>query len=86
MLVLATTADLESGFARELFAHYAPVRNNLIVLAGRALPGTLARRLVNERGALKEVPLQLSKRVVLQGEELSQHRRTLEIQRLQVRD
>lgn len=84
MLVLASQPDLESGFAREMFAHWAPDARNLIVLVDRSTPGTLARRLVRERP--REVTLALSKRVALQGEELSQHRRAQEITRLQELD
>lgn len=81
MVVLATMDDLESGFSRETFAHWAADSRNLILAVDRSLPGTLKRRLIQDRP--REVALHLSKRVILQGEELAQFRRTREIRRLQ---
>ncbi len=80
MAVLASMPDLESGFARELFAHWAPSNKNLVVLVDRGLPGTLAhdlaRACTNPQVLLpRSVPMRLCKRVVLTGEELEAHRR-----------
>ena len=84
MVVLASTTDLESGFARELFAHWAPHAQNLIILPDRSVPGTLAHRLAQGQIVTGEtIPLRLSKRVLLQGEELASFRRAQEIERLQ---
>ena len=88
MVVLASMPDLEAGFARELFAHWAPSNKNLVVLVDRGLPGTLAhdlaRACTHPQVLLpRSVPMRLSKRVVLTGDELEAHRRAKEIERLQ---
>ncbi len=88
MVVLASMPDLESGFSRELFAHWAPSNKNLVILVDRSLPGTLAydlaRTCTNPNQLLpRTVPMHVSKRIVLAGEELESHRRAKEIERLQ---
>jgi hypothetical protein len=88
MAVLASMPDLEAGFARELFAHWAPSNKNLVVLVDRGLPGTLAHDLAKACTSPqvllpRSIPMRLSKRVTLTGEELESHRRAKEIERLQ---
>jgi cleavage and polyadenylation specificity factor subunit 2 len=88
VVVMASTADLESGFARELFAHWAGNSKNAVVLVDRSLPGTLANSLATScvQGAAlpKTLAVKVSKRVVLAGQELDAYRRTKEIERLQL--
>jgi len=45
--VLASTADLNSGFSRELFIDWAPDPKNTIIFTYCTAPGSLARFLID---------------------------------------
>jgi Cft2 family RNA processing exonuclease len=80
-VVLASQADLESGFSRELLAAWAGDANNSVVLVERGLPKSLAAALAaGERGPMV---LRLAERKLLRGEELAEFSRNREIARLQ---
>ncbi len=80
-VVMASTADLESGFSRELFAAWASEPNNSVVFVERGPPGSVAAQV--ERGETKQLSLRVSKRVALRGDELAEYNRNREISRLQ---
>ncbi|CAL8467688.1 g7226 [Coccomyxa elongata] len=71
-VVMATLPSLEAGGSRQLLAEWADKPANLILFTGRAPSGTLAGLLQHNlhSGQAFTVPLQLSKRVPLQGDEL----------------
>ena len=73
-VVLASFGSLEAGPARALFAEWAEDPKNLVVLAGRGAPHSLARRVrtLAERppGARKPLEVAVSRRVLLDGAEL----------------
>ncbi|GBG69921.1 hypothetical protein CBR_g4749 [Chara braunii] len=68
-VVLASTASLEAGFARDLFVEWAGDPKNLVLFTERGPAGTLARVLQAEP-APKAVKVVMSKKVRLEGEEL----------------
>eukprot|EP01051_Picozoa_sp_SAG22_P002033 SAG22_NODE_86_length_21440_cov_288.248700_20_plen_228_part_00 len=74
VVVLATTASLETGFARDLFLRWAPHPRNLVLFTTRTHPDSLARLLVDYcmqgQPPPRFLPLQNYVRVELQGEEL----------------
>lgn len=47
MVVLASSPDMESGFARELFTEWCSNEKNCVLLTNRSTSGTLARRLID---------------------------------------
>ncbi|UYV67077.1 CPSF2 [Cordylochernes scorpioides] len=73
-VVLASQPDLECGFARDLFIQWCSNPRNRIVLTSRSLPGTLARKLIDNPD-LTEIYLQVKQRVRLEGAELEEHLR-----------
>lgn len=73
-VVLASSADMESGFSRELFLQWCSNANNSIIITTRTLPGTLARDLVdNDKN--KTIDLVIKRRVKLEGTELEEYER-----------
>ena len=46
-VVLASTADLECGFSRELFLQMCDNPKNTIIMTSKTSPGTLARQLID---------------------------------------
>jgi len=73
-VVLASWPDLESGFARDLFALWCADSRNSIILTSRSGVGTLGRKLYDNPG-MKSVTLELKQRVKLEGFELEEYRR-----------
>ena len=74
--VLTSWPDLESGFARDLFALWCSDVRNSIVLTSRAGVGTLGRQLFDGQSTgLSSVTLELKQRVKLEGLELEEYRR-----------
>lgn len=71
MVVIATSNTLDSGFSRDLFVKWASNENNMILLTDKSKPGTLARKLYQEKP--KRLTLQMKKRVPLIGEELDEY-------------
>ena len=73
-VVLASFGSLEAGPARALFAEWAEDPKNLVVLAGRGAPHSLARRVrtlaEQPPGARKPLEVAVSRRVLLDGAEL----------------
>ncbi|CAK8692471.1 unnamed protein product [Clavelina lepadiformis] len=72
--VLASTTDMESGFARQLFLRWSGDPRNSIIVTSRTAQGTLARRLIDDP-ALSALNLEIRKRVPIIGEELDQYER-----------
>lgn len=73
-VVLASMADMESGFSRELFIHWCGNVKNSIILTSRTSKGTLARSLM-ENLEQKTVTLEIKRRVRLEGSELEEYMR-----------
>ncbi|XP_017769181.1 PREDICTED: probable cleavage and polyadenylation specificity factor subunit 2 [Nicrophorus vespilloides] len=73
-VVLASCADMESGFSRELFLQWCSNPNNSIIITTRTSPGTLARDLV-DNGGNRTIDLEVKKRVKLEGPELEEYER-----------
>uniref|UniRef100_UPI00358E8751 cleavage and polyadenylation specificity factor subunit 2 n=1 Tax=Myxine glutinosa TaxID=7769 RepID=UPI00358E8751 len=71
-VVLCSQPDLECGFSRELFIQWAPHSRNCVIFTCRTSPGTLARKLI-DNPTLRRVPLEVKKRVKLEGKELEEH-------------
>ncbi|GLC39319.1 hypothetical protein PLESTB_000897800 [Pleodorina starrii] len=74
-VVLATMPSLESGPARELLVQWASLPRNTIIFTERAPAGTLAAVLQNHDPSASpeplRLPLRMSRRVPLEGEELA---------------
>ena len=45
--MLASTADMNSGFSRELFIKWAPDPKNTVIFTYCTAPGSLARQLID---------------------------------------
>lgn len=71
-VVLASTADMECGFSRELFLQWCGNAQNSIILTSRTSPGTLARDLI-EKGGNRTITLDVKRRVRLEGAELEEY-------------
>ncbi|XP_022909761.1 probable cleavage and polyadenylation specificity factor subunit 2 [Onthophagus taurus] len=71
-VVLASSADMESGFSRELFLQWCSNANNSIIITTRTSPGTLARDLVDNGGG-RTIDLDVKKRIKLEGAELEEY-------------
>eukprot|EP00112_Aurelia_sp_Birch-Aquarium-sp1_P022238 Seg62.8 transcript_id=Seg62.8/GoldUCD/mRNA.D3Y31 product="Cleavage and polyadenylation specificity factor subunit 2" protein_id=Seg62.8/GoldUCD/D3Y31 len=71
-VVLASTADLNCGFARDLFIQWAASEKNSIVFTSLTPAGTLARKLIDSPN-LEWIDLQVKTRVKLEGEELEKY-------------
>nr|XP_023012398.1 probable cleavage and polyadenylation specificity factor subunit 2 isoform X1 [Leptinotarsa decemlineata]XP_023012405.1 probable cleavage and polyadenylation specificity factor subunit 2 isoform X2 [Leptinotarsa decemlineata] len=71
-VVLASSADMESGYSRELFLQWCSNPANSVILTTRTSPGTLARDLV-DNGGERTVDLTVEKRVRLEGAELEEY-------------
>ncbi|CAG0914549.1 unnamed protein product [Notodromas monacha] len=72
-VVLASLPDLECGFSRDLFHNWVQDRKNAIILTSKTSPGTLARHLIDNPN-LKELELEVRKRIRLEGRELEDHK------------
>ncbi|KAI8841317.1 beta-lactamase-like protein [Chytridium lagenaria] len=82
-VVIATLPSLDCGFARELFLTWSSSQENTIILPDRGPPGSMARRLFDEWGSFQrqdalanvsiDIPLELSRSVELEGEELAEY-------------
>lgn len=75
-VVLASSADMESGFARELFVQWAANPANSIIVTGRTGLGTLARDLMENGGGGRKIELDVRRRVELEGAELEEYERS----------
>ena len=75
-VVLASSADMESGFSRELFVQWAQNPTNSIILTSRSSPGTLARDLIENGGNGRKIELDIKRRIELEGAELEEFMRT----------
>lgn len=75
-VVLASCADMESGFARELFVQWAANPANSIIVTGRTGLGTLARDLMENGGGGRKIELDVRRRVELEGAELEEYERS----------
>ncbi|XP_050543875.1 cleavage and polyadenylation specificity factor subunit 2 isoform X2 [Daktulosphaira vitifoliae] len=73
-VVLASNADLECGFSREVFLMWSSKPKNSIILTHRTAPGTLARDLI-DRGGNRNLKLRIKKRIPLEGRELEEYNR-----------
>ncbi|KAG5882199.1 hypothetical protein JTB14_021850 [Gonioctena quinquepunctata] len=71
-VVLASSADMESGYSRELFLQWCSNSSNSIILTTRTSPGTLARDLVDNGGG-RTIDLTVERRVKLEGAELEEY-------------
>merc|ERR550534_924592 len=69
-VVLASTADLESGFSRELFIEWASNPRNSVIFTFKTAKDSLARRLI-EDPTLRTIDIQMKKKIPLDGEELN---------------
>ncbi|XP_026691028.2 cleavage and polyadenylation specificity factor subunit 2-like [Ciona intestinalis] len=72
--VLASTADMECGFARQLFIRWAADPRNTVIITSRSTKGTLSRTLIDDPTASR-LKLEMKKRVPIIGEELDQYER-----------
>jgi len=70
-VVLASTADLNSGFSRELFIEWASNPNNSVVFTFKTAPGSLARTLI-DNPKIETIELESKTKVELEGAELAQ--------------
>ncbi|CAB0016650.1 unnamed protein product [Nesidiocoris tenuis] len=70
VVVLASMADLECGFAHDLFLQWATSAENTIILTSRTGEGTLASTLL-KGGTNRSYTLDVKRRVRLEGEELA---------------
>ncbi|XP_058062767.1 probable cleavage and polyadenylation specificity factor subunit 2 isoform X1 [Anopheles bellator] len=75
-VVLASSADMESGFSRELFLQWAPHASNSIIITSRSSPGTLARDLIENGGNGRKIEMDIRRRIELEGAELDEFMRT----------
>uniref|UniRef100_A0A1E1XGR2 Cleavage and polyadenylation specificity factor subunit 2 n=1 Tax=Amblyomma aureolatum TaxID=187763 RepID=A0A1E1XGR2_9ACAR len=73
-VVLASMADMECGFSRELFIQWCSSPRNSVVLTSRSAPGTLARQLI-ENPHQQSLTITMKKRVRLEGSELEEYMR-----------
>jgi len=73
-VVLASTADMECGFSRDLFAQWCVNGKNTIILTSRSADGTLTSDLV-KNGGNRNINLRTGKRVKLSGQELEEYKR-----------
>lgn len=73
-VVLASMADMECGFSRELFIQWCSSPRNSVVLTSRSAPGTLARQLI-ENPHQQSLTITVKKRVRLEGSELEEYMR-----------
>ena len=74
-LVLASTADLQCGFARNLFVEWCENPKNTIILTSRSSsPDTLANQLIENLNK-KSVVVEMKRRVKLEGDELEEYYR-----------
>jgi len=69
--VLASSPDLETGFAREIFMQWCQDSKNCVILTNRSGPGTLGRLLVDDPSH-KAIELEVKQRVRLEGRELDE--------------
>ncbi|KAJ3647638.1 hypothetical protein Zmor_019503 [Zophobas morio] len=73
-VVLASSADMESGFSRELFLQWCSNPSNSIIITSRTSPGTLARDLI-DNGGNRQIDLIVKRRVKLEGSELEEYQK-----------
>ncbi|XP_030762628.1 probable cleavage and polyadenylation specificity factor subunit 2 isoform X2 [Sitophilus oryzae] len=71
-VVLASSADLESGFSRELFLQWCSNSNNSVIITTRTCPGTLARDLIDNNEKGRTIDMIVERRVKLEGAELEE--------------
>lgn len=72
--VLASTTDMECGFARQLFVRWCSDPRNSVIITGRTSKGTLARKLIDDP-SVATLNLEVRKRVPIVGEELDEYER-----------
>lgn len=70
-VVLASTADMNSGFSRELFIQWAPDPKNTVIFTYCTAPGSLARHLIDNPDT-KSIEMDVHKKVKLEGAELAE--------------
>jgi len=80
-VVLATTASLEWGFARDLFVEWASNPRHTVIFTDRPQPGTLAHQLLTM--APRVLELELHRCVPLEGSELREWRTKQQEERMQ---
>jgi cleavage and polyadenylation specificity factor subunit 2 len=73
-VILASTPDLEFGYARELFMQWCQDKKNCVILTTRPGPGTLGRFLI-ENPQPGIIELEVRKKVELKGRELEDYYR-----------
>lgn len=71
-LVLVSLSDLECGHAKNLFVDWCSDSKNTILFTTRAAANTLAAKLLEEPKQ-KQITIQMSRRVNLEGEELEEY-------------
>jgi len=72
-LVLASTPDLQCGFARSLFVEWCENPKNTIILTSRSCStDTLANQLIENLNK-KSITVEMKKRVKLEGDELDEY-------------
>jgi cleavage and polyadenylation specificity factor subunit 2 len=72
-LVLASTPDLQCGFARQLFVEWCENPKNTIIFTSRSSsPDTLANQLIENLNR-KQISIEVKLRVKLEGEELDEY-------------
>ena len=71
-LVLASTPDLQMGFARNLFVDWCDNPKNTIIFTSRTSSNTLASALI-EQPNKRSISIEMKERVKLEGAELDEH-------------
>ncbi|XP_047136980.1 cleavage and polyadenylation specificity factor subunit 2 isoform X1 [Hydra vulgaris] len=71
-VVLASAADMNCGFSKDLFVQWASNPKNSVIFTFKTSPGSLARTLI-DNPKIESVELEVFKRVRLEGVELSQY-------------
>lgn len=69
-VVLASCADLNSGFSKELFLQWAGDARNSIIFTFQTAPGSLARQLI-DNPKIESIEVEVHRKVKLEGQELA---------------
>mmetsp|Transcript_12290 Transcript_12290/g.37200 ORF Transcript_12290/g.37200 Transcript_12290/m.37200 type:complete len:762 (-) Transcript_12290:32-2317(-) len=83
VVVLATTASLEYGMARELFTQWCDNPSNMVLFTEHGRPNTLAHAVMSREN--ESITVQMKRRVHLDGEELEEWMQMKHLEREQQR-
>ncbi|EGG15314.1 beta-lactamase domain-containing protein [Cavenderia fasciculata] len=77
-VVLASSKDLETGFAKDLFIQWANDPKNMVMLTDNMDEGTLGDQLSKCQSGIDSIQVTHGKRVELEGEELREYEETIQ--------